>query len=404
MRTPAEVLSEILGRIVPLSRLERVALEHASGRVLALDLRSDLDLPPFNKSAVDGFAVHAADFDAAQAPAGERRLPIAGESRAGEPWRGPLARGSCAAIYTGAEVPEGADAIVMVEQSTPVPGAVILRDKPAGGAHICVRGQDLREGELVLRSGHRIRDTDLALLASVGCSPVPVFARPRVCVLTTGDELVDPAARPGPGQIRESNTQHLAALCERAGAQVVRRGVLRDRPEALQAAFEAALAECDVLVSTGGVSMGRYDLVAEALAALGVEPIVHKVAIKPGKPLWYGSAGSKPVFALPGNPVSCLVNHEVFVAPALARLGGETEPAEPLRRGRWLGGELAPNPREQYLPVRLGEGGDAVTELQPVRWNGSADVVGIARAQALAVVPIQTAVGRGALLEFRPLS
>lgn len=404
MRTPGDVLSEILARIVPLVRVERIALEFAPGRVLARDVRSDLDLPPFNKSAVDGFAVHSADFQADLAPAGERCLPIAGESRAGLPWRGPLARGSCAAIYTGAEVPEGADAIIMVEQSTPAPAGVILRDRPASGAHICIRGQDLVDGDVVLRCGHRIRDTDLALLASVGCEPVPVLARPRVCVLTTGDELVDPSARPGPGQIRESNTQHLAALCQRAGAQVVRRGVLRDQPDALQAAFRAALAECDVLVTTGGVSMGRYDLVAATMTALGVEAIVHKVAIKPGKPLWYGMAGTTPVFALPGNPVSCLVNHEVFVAPALARLGGETQPAAALRRGRWLGGALAPNAREQYLPVRLSEGPDAVTALEPVRWNGSADVVGIARAHALAIVPIQSAVAHGALLEFRPLS
>jgi molybdopterin molybdotransferase len=262
----------------------------------------------------------------------------------------------------------------------------------------------LKDGEIVMRAGDRIRDADLSLLASVGCEPVSVFARPRVAVLTTGDDLVEPALRPGAGQIRESNTQHLAALCERAGAEIVRRGVLRDEPAALQAAFRLALAECDVLVTTGGVSMGRYDLVAEALTALGVEPIVHKVAIKPGKPLWYGMAGAVAVFALPGNPVSCLVNHEVFVAPALAKMGGQTSRCAPLRRGRWQGGDLAPNPREQYLPVRWSEGEDAVAELEPVRWNGSADVAGIARAQALVVVPIQTAVTRGQLLAFRTLT
>ncbi|HTF89857.1 MAG TPA: gephyrin-like molybdotransferase Glp [Planctomycetota bacterium] len=404
MRTPREVLSEILGRVVPLESLESVPLSQAMGRVLARELVSDLDLPPFNKSAVDGFAVHAADFSPESAPEGERSLPVVGESRAGAPWTGTLTRGACVEIYTGAEVPVGADAIVMVEQSTRRGGEALLRDRPAAGAHVCPRGQDLALGASVMARGRRIRASDLSLLASVGCEPVPVLVRPRVIVMTTGDELVAPGTRPGVGQIRESNTQHLAALCSLAGAAVENRGVVRDEPEVLEAALGSALAACDVLITTGGVSMGRYDLVGAAFAALGVEPVLHKVAIKPGKPLWFGMAGRVPVFALPGNPVSCLVNHEVFVRPALQRLGGETEPAAALRRGRWLGKELAANPREQYLPVRLDPGADGVEGLEPVRWNGSADVAGIARAEAFAVIPIDTAVARGELVQFRPFA
>lgn len=404
MRTPSEVLFEILARIVPIARCEFVPLEQAPGRVLARDLLSDLDLPPFNKSAVDGFAVHAADFSPESAPEGQRMLPVAGESRAGAPWRASLARGSAVAIYTGAELPVGADAVIMVEQSTPAEDGVLLRDRPASGAHICPRGQDLRLGDTVLRAGRRLRATDLALLASVGAEPVEVIARPRVSVLTTGDELVAPSERPGSGQIRESNTQQLAALSRRAGAVVQNLGVLRDEPGLMAERFRAALAECDLLITTGGVSMGRYDLVAGALEAVGVEALLHKVAIKPGKPLWFGMAGTIPVFALPGNPVSCLVNHEVFVRPALERLGGESGPASPPRRGRWLGQALAPNPREQYLPVRCLAGEDGVERLEPVRWNGSADVAGIAHAEAFAVVPIQTAVARGDLLAYRALA
>ncbi|HUR27048.1 MAG TPA: gephyrin-like molybdotransferase Glp [Planctomycetota bacterium] len=404
MRTPSEVLSEILGRITPLAQLESAPLSQAPGRVLGRNLVSDLDLPPFNKSAVDGFAVFAADFEPESAPLGERTLPVVGEARAGAPWPAELARGACVEIYTGAEVPRGSDAIIMVEQSTRGAAGVVLRDRPARGAHICPRGQDLTFGATVLRAGRRLRASDLSLLASVGCDPVPVIARPRVVVLTTGDELVPPSARPGPGQIRESNTQHLAALCEKAGAIVEDQGVVADAPEALAECLGRALASCDALITTGGVSMGRYDLVGTALAALGVEPVLHKVAIKPGKPLWFGMAGKVPVFALPGNPVSCLVNHEVFVRPALLRLGGEQDPEPKLRRGRWLGAPLAPNPREQYLPVKLEPGDDGVESLEPVRWNGSADVAGIARAEAFAVVPIDTAVARGDLLRFRPLA
>ena len=398
------VLDEILGRVAALAGGESLSLSQATGHVLARDVVSDLDLPPFDKSAVDGFAVHAADFSAEWAPSGERTLTVLGESKAGAPWSGSLARGACVEIYTGAELPHGADAIIMVEQSVRTAAGVVLRDRPAKGAHICPRGQDLQRGATVLRAGRRVRATDLSLLASVGCEPVPVVVRPRVIVLTTGDELVAPSSRPGVGQIRESNTQHLAQLCAQAGASVVNRGVVRDEPEALLAALGSALRECDALITTGGVSMGRYDLVGTALAALGVEPVLHKVAIKPGKPLWFGMAGKIPVFALPGNPVSCLVNHEVFVRPALRRLGGETEIHAVLRRGRWLGAALAPNPREQYLPVRLDPGDDGVEVLEPVRWNGSADVAGISRAEAFAVIPIDTSVARGDLLQFRPLA
>ena len=404
MRTPREVLFEILARVEPLARIELVPLEQSLGRVLARDVISDLDLPPFNKSAVDGYAVHAADLDPASAPGGACCLPVVGEARAGQPWAAPLERATCVAIYTGAEVPMGADAIVMVEQSTPSADGVILRERPASGAHICPRGQDLRSGDTVLRAGRRIRATDLALLASVGSEPVPVIVRPRVVVLTTGDELVAPTQTPGAGQIRESTTQQLAALCTRAGALATNRGVVSDAPEALTDAFRAALSECDVLITTGGVSMGRYDLVGAALESVGVEQILHKVAIKPGKPLWFGMAGRIPVFALPGNPVSCLVNHDVFVRPALARLGGETAAEELSRRGRWLGAPIVANPREQYLPVSCTPGPDGVERLQPVRWNGSADVAGIARAEAFAVVPIQSAVAHGDLLAYRALA
>lgn len=402
MRTPAEALSEILERIRPLERRTEVPLLDAVGRVLASTLRSDLDLPPFDKSAVDGFAVRAADW--AGADSGSVELTLAGESKAGEPWTRPVAAGSCVAIYTGAQLPPGADAVVMVEHSRRDGDRVRLDERPTARAHICNKGQDLRRGAVVAEPGRRLRAADLALLASIGCDPVPVFDAPRAAVWTTGDELVAVNAMPGPGQIRESNTQALAALCRAAGARVVHQGVVADDPAALRATFAEALTSCDLLVTTGGVSMGRYDLVGDALAACGVVPVFHKVAIKPGKPLWFGLAGQVPVFALPGNPVSCWVNHAVFVAPALARMGGERIEPRPARRGRWLGGSIAPNPREQHLPVRLSAGDDGVERLEPVRWNGSADVVGISQADGLAIVPIGAAVAAGDLLHYRPFA
>jgi len=403
MLTPAEALTRILGSVTPLRATERVPLEQAAGRVLARAPISDVDLPPFRKSAMDGFAVRSADFDALGADA-ERELEFSGEARAGAPFAGRVPSGACVAIYTGAELPPECDAVVMVEHSRSQAGRVWLRDRPRPGQHVCPRGQDLSVGQAVLDAGRRLRAVDLALLAAVGCEPAEVVRRPRVAILTSGDELVAPNERPGPGQIREGNTLHLAAMTTAAGARVVERGVVRDDPAALRAAFESALARCDVLITTGGVSMGKYDLVGQALEACGVRGLFHRVALKPGKPLWFGMRGAIPVFALPGNPVSCLVNHELFVAPALRRLGGEAlDEVSALARGRWRGEARAAISREQHLPVEVRLEPDGAAGLYPVRWNGSADIVGIARCCALAVAPMERALEPGVLLEYRIL-
>jgi molybdopterin molybdotransferase len=403
MRSPAEAIAEILERARGLEEVERVRLDRAVGRVLAEPVLSDIDLPPFEKSAVDGFAVHSSDFDRAVAPGGERSLPILGESRAGLPYGKALPRGACVEIFTGAEVPAGADAIVMVEDSRAEAGGVRLRGAPKPLQHICKQGQDIARGQVVLAARHRIRAVDLAVLASVGCQPATVYRRPRAVVLTTGDELVAAEARPGPGQIREGNTLHLTAMATAAGADAQNLGVVRDDPRELERELEKALERCDLLITTGGVSMGKYDLVGDALERLGVERVFHKVAIKPGKPLWFGVRGRTLVFALPGNPVSCLVNHEVFVRPAIDRLSNDDTPRV-RRRGRWHGAGVAANPREQYLPVRFVHGDDGVEALEPVRWNGSADVVGISRAEGLAVVPAESSVAEGELVEFLRLA
>jgi molybdenum cofactor synthesis domain-containing protein len=403
MLGPKAALSRILEHVAPVEESERVPLSRCVGRVLAEEVVSDVDLPPFEKSAMDGYAVHSADF----AGGAEPTLPILGESRAGVPYAGEVPLGSCVAIYTGAEVPPGCDAVVMVEKTEALETAlgpqVLLRDAPGPMQNICNRGEDLADGAAVLPAGRRLRAVDLSALAAVGCEPVPVVRRPRVRVLTSGDELVTPDQTPGVGQIREGNTLHLAALCALAGAEVTGSGIVRDDPEELRRSFAEALESCDALVTTGGVSMGRYDLVGDTLEELGVEPVFHKVAIKPGKPLWFGARGRVPVFALPGNPVSCLVNHVVFVRPALAVLGGETEPPRSVLRGRWAGAETRANPREQHLPVRLVASDDGATQLEPVRWNGSADVVGIAHAEALAVVPAEAVLRPGDAADYRML-
>ena len=403
MKSPSEAVQEILSRLAPLEERELVPLSQAVGRVLAEAVRSDLDLPPFDKSAMDGFAVHSADF--AAAGEGGLELAVVGESRAGAPFPGDVPPGACVEIYTGAEVPRDCDAVVVVERSREhAGGRVVLEDRPRAEQNICKRGQDVALGHVVAEPGACLRCADLAPLASVGCDPVPVWRRPRATVLTTGDELVPPARKPGPGQIRESNTLHLAAMSAAAGCEVLNLGSVGDDPAELERALAAALEETDLVITTGGVSMGRYDHVGGTFERLGVVPVFHKVAIKPGKPLWFGMRGAVPVFALPGNPVSCLVNHAVFVRPAVLRLAGR-DPAEAAatRRGRWSGGELAQSDRERHLPVRLAAAEDGVTRLEPVAWNGSADVVGLARAQALAVAPPGAEVRAGQLLAFREI-
>jgi len=403
MRTPAEAVSIILDHADALDERETCPLAAAAGRVLAADVEADVDLPPFAKSAMDGYALRAADL---AGRAGGCELRRVGESSAGRPYAGRVGTGECVAIYTGAELPADCDAVVVVERSRAEGERVFLDDRPAPGQHVCARGEDLRAGERALERGRRLAPIDLSLLAAVGCEPVPVFRRPRVTILTTGDELVPPDVEPGPGQIREGNTLHLAALARRDGAEVLRAGVLADDRDELARAFAVALDESDVLVTTGGVSMGRYDLVGEAFERCGVEPVFHKVAIKPGKPLWFGLRAGVLVFGLPGNPVSCLVGHEVFVRPALAKLGGarEDEWGARLRLGRWAGGATRPGDRQQNLPVSVAQGADGVDVLAPVRWKSSADVAGLSRAQGLAVVPPGETLTAGELVSYRPLA
>jgi molybdopterin molybdotransferase len=267
-------------------------------------------------------------------------------------------------------------------------------------------GEILRRDQAVYEPRRRLSAADLAVLASIGGHTVPVFARPRVSVLTTGDELVPPEVVPGRGQIREGNTFYLRASCAALGCEVVRAGILADEPARLREAFAQALDDSDVLVTTGGVSVGKYDLVGAAFEALGVEPVLHKVAVKPGKPIWFGLRGETPVFGLPGNPVSTLLGFEVFVRAALVRLAGDAPELEGERiaRGRWVGPERRGGDRQDNLPAGLAAGADGVPELEPLPFHGSADIVAAARAKALAIVPAGGAIHPGELIEYRPLA
>lgn len=401
MLTPSEALARVLSHIPPPSRVEVVPLARAVGRTLACAAVSDVDLPPFEKSMMDGFALSSASL-----PAGGGTLRVVGEARAGAPFAGAVPPGACVEIFTGAELPAGCDAVEMVEEvQRSGSEARFARGVPLA-QHVQHRAELLAEGATVYLPRRRLSPADLSVLAAVGGDPVPVFARPRVSILTTGDELVPPRERPGPGQIREGNTFFLAGACEALGCTVVRAGILRDEPEALERAFANALDDSDVLITTGGVSVGKYDLVAAAFERLGVEPVLHKVAVKPGKPLWFGKRGKTPVFGLPGNPVSTLLGFELFVRAALVRLAGD-DPAlegERIAHGRWLGRDVRGGDRQNNLPVRVRQGADGGLELEPLSFRGSADIVNAARADALAIVPVGGGIQAGERVQFRPLA
>src|SRR3954470_13820649 len=307
----AEARERVLAAVRPLPA-EDVPLDAALGRVLAEEVRSEADLPPFDSSAMDGFAVVAG-------PAGE--LPVVGESRAGRPAERPLSAGEAMRISTGAAVPEGADAVVPVERVETGTDGRVLVPETQPGAHIRRAGEDVREGAPVIAAGTELDPAGVAVLAALGHARVRCGRVPRVAVLVTGDELVEPGEPLGPGQIRDSNAYALSAQAVRAGARVTSRTIVRDERAATEEAFARALQEADVVIGSGGVSVGPHDHVKPALAALGVEERFWGVRLKPGKPTWFGTApGGKLVFGLPGNPVSAMINFHLFARPALRAL------------------------------------------------------------------------------------
>jgi molybdopterin molybdotransferase len=370
----AEARARVLSAAAPLPP-EQVALDAALGRVLAEEVRADADLPPFASSAMDGYALVAG-------PAGE--LPVVGDSRAGRPADRPVAAGEAMRISTGAAIPEGADAVVPVERVEVMDGRVrVPHTEP--GAHIRHSGEDVRAGEAVMAAGTELGPAAVAVLAAIGWADVPCGGVPRVAVLVTGDELVAPGQPLGPGQIRDSNAYGLAAQAARAGARVLSRRIVPDDRGATEAAFGAALEDADVVVASGGVSVGPHDHVKPALAALGVEERFWGVRLKPGKPTWFGVRGRKLVFGLPGNPVSAMVTFHLFARAALRQMAG----ADPggTRATAVLDAALPLTPaREQVVRCRL-DARDDGWHVAPTKQQGSHVLSSMLDAAALALVP-----------------
>lgn len=386
MLTVAEALDAVRSHTHTLPT-RPIRLTESLGLVLAEDVVADLDLPPFDKALVDGYALRAD----ALAAGGPVTLRVVETIYAGQTPSRPVGPGEAAAIMTGAPLPEGADAVVMVEKtSSPDADHVVVPPGPvAPGQNRLVRGREMRAGEVVVANGATLDAAKLGVLASVGAAEVLARPRPVVAVAATGDELVPFDQSPGPGRIRNSNTVLLAALAEQFGAKARPLPITPDRPEALRDAFAQALESADILLVSGGVSAGQKDLVPDALASVGVRPVFHKVRVKPGKPLWFGVGpgreGSGPalVFGLPGNPVSGLVSFLLFVRPALATLAGGTREDD-------LGPTLPlaipyrhADDRDVYRPARI-VAGDRV---EPLTWSGSSDLRGAASGDGFAIFP-----------------
>ncbi|MCS7281799.1 MAG: molybdopterin molybdotransferase MoeA [Anaerolineae bacterium] len=315
MIDPHIAFQEILNHVAPLSPIA-LSLTEAMGLVLAEEVRAEENYPPFAASTVDGWAVVAADDS-------PRRRILEGSGLAGEVPQAHVVPGTAARVMTGAPLPPGSDAVVMREDSVEEGEFVRFTRAVRPGENVRPAGSDIAAGTIVLKAGTPLGPAEIGLLATVGRFSVRVHPRPRVAVLSTGDELVEPWEVPGPGQIRDSNRYALIAAVRQAGGEVVHSGRVSDRAEDLQEEVRRALEEADVLITSGGVSEGDRDLVGVVLSELG---IVHfrRVRQKPGKPLTFATVGGKPCFALPGNPVSALVSFELYVRPALRRMAGHT--------------------------------------------------------------------------------
>lgn len=403
--TVEEALKHVLAKARPLPPAT-VSFDLAIGWTLAEDIAAEQDSPSHDKSMMDGYAVCAADL-----ATGAAELEMLEEVTAGMAPTQTVVPGSCTRIMTGAPLPAGADAVVMIERThpastpplpptttlrsdrsaagLPVASRIHIRDTPRAGQNILRQGACYRQGELVLRRGLPIGPAEMGLLAELGRESVLVTPPPKVAILATGNELVPMGQRPGPGQIRNSNGPMLVAAAKAAGGIPLDLGIARDEPAELRAKIEQGLAEADLLVLSGGVSAGVLDLAPAVFAETGVREVFHKVRLKPGKPLWFGveERRSRLVFGVPGNPVSSFVCFEVFVRPAIEILSGR--PLSHLQRqftARLAEDFVHRGDRPTYFPCGVERTADG-WRVQLSRWIGSADLRGLAGTNALALFP-----------------
>ena len=399
MLSVPEALNLVLERARSLSPAT-VSLRDAQGLILAEEITSDVDSPPHDKAMVDGYAVRTADFSNAAFSNGAVELAILEEVVAGDVPSRTITSGTSSRVMTGAPIPDGADAMVMVEKTELLGERVrILAGPIRAGQNIMRRGTSMKSGDVVLKPPAELRPCEIGVLAEVGRAKVSVVPRVKVAVLSTGNELVPCDQIPGPGQIRNSNGPLLLAAIQRANATPVELGIARDYRDELHRLISLGLQTADVVILSGGVSAGVLDLVPGVLAELGVKKVFHKVQLKPGKPIWFGSRADESkggreqlVFGLPGNPVSCLVCFELFVRPAVERMSGRSSDHSPSEKN--LSAKLSESfqhrgDRPTYHPAQWLESTEeaAIPLVKPLRWHGSADLRALSQANALICFP-----------------
>ena len=378
----ADALAAILAGAEPLPE-EMVALDAGHRRVLARDLEARRTQPPQAMSAMDGYAVRATD--AAQAGA---KFKVIGEVAAGRPFDRAVGRGEAVRIFTGGVIPDGADAIV-IQEDTEVDGrSITITEATSAGRHIRPAGVDFNKGDVLLRGGSRLTDRDLSLAASMNYPELAVRRRPRVAVLATGDELVMPGSQPGPGQIVYSNGYALRALARAEGAETIDLGIAADTIEATTSGIRRARdSGADILITTGGASVGDHDLVKQSLEAEGVAMAFWRIAMRPGKPMMHGRLGAMRVIGLPGNPVSSYVCAYLFLVPLIRALSGRSQ-VHHRRETAVLGRDVGANDqREDYLRARLEAREDGELIVTPVNHQDSSLLGNLAAAQALLIRP-----------------
>ena len=373
---------EILLKNIPEPQMERVPFYRSQGRVLAEDIAATSDIPPFDRATMDGFAVRASDVR--NAPA---ELVLGGEARAGGGIHECLKPKEAISIMTGAPVPEGADAVQIAEVCTVSPreNKVTVLEPASPGDNIAPRGREAMAGDVIITAGRVVGPPEIALLATFGYTEISVYVKPSVAILSTGDELVEFNETPRADQIRNSNAYCLAAQSRLLGIEADYLGIARDEKEDLREKILAGL-ERDVLIITGGVSMGEYDFVRDVFVELGVEILFSKVAIKPGKPTVFARRGKKLVFGLPGNPLSSMITFECFTRPVLGRMCGMKQPGNRRVHGAMTEDVRQTPGRTAYLPARI-EWTTNGWAVRPISWKNSADMVGFSGANATLIFP-----------------
>lgn len=393
----AEALESLLSDVQVNPSVIQVALPEALGSVLSEAQHAGVDVPAFDNSAMDGYAVNTADISGKGCS-----LPVSQTIAAGHPGT-PLERGTAARIFTGAPIPSGADAVVIQEDTEAGDGQVLINDLPSAGDNIRLRGHDIAAGNQVLSVGHRLRAQDLGMLASLGIDRVAVKKPLTVAIINTGDEVIPPGQVLQPGQIHDSNSFTLEALLKGLGMRIVKKGIVADSLEDTTAVLVQAAKEADCIITTGGVSVGDEDHVRQAVEDQG-KLALWKLAIKPGKPFSYGRIGDIPFFGLPGNPVAVFVTFVMLVRPYLLKVQGATGldlPSLGVAAGFDTGNA---NTRLEFIRVRLESHADGSQTLKPFTNQGSSIMTSLSWADGLAEIPLGETVSRGQLLKFIPFS